>query len=384
MEDIADKINRLAAAADEETKEKLVVMLRKAADSMEPKVVTVHRFGHLYMEAAMIETGMDLGLFKYFAEADGPKTLDEVAQHTGADPQLLKRILRYYNTINVVEATNGSYVATNITRNLNEQISQAGLRHYYGICKNQFSAYPSFLKEIGYKNAVDEKYTAFHKGQNTDLSAFQWLGGDHEQLQHLQTFMGLRCQTERSWLDVYPLAKEVGELTDPEKPLFVNVGGGDGQRCVQFMKAFPDLPGRIVLQDLPFMMGGAPSLPNLEVMPHDVLGPQPVKGAKLYYMRSTPHTNSPANVKKMFQHIKEAMTPDSIFLLDETVFPENDVRFTAASVDLTMLGAFASEERTEREWRELIESVGLELVSVREYYSYDYECIMDIRLPRSS
>lgn len=38
----------------------------------------------------MIQIGFDLGLFKILAEANGPLTVDEVAEKTGADPQLMR------------------------------------------------------------------------------------------------------------------------------------------------------------------------------------------------------------------------------------------------------------------------------------------------------
>lgn len=60
------------------------------------------------------------------------------------------------------------------------------------------------------------------------------------------------------------------------------------------------------------------------------------------------------------------------------------VGFIAASIDLTMLGAFASMERTEAEWAELIDSAGLRLVKTYFYNGPENECVMDIRLPALS
>lgn len=105
-------------------------------------------------------------------------------------------------------------------------------------------------------------------------------------------------------------------------------------------------------------------------------------GAKFYFMRGVPHNHTPKNVKKILENIRSAMSRDSVLLVDETVLPETGVNFVAASIDLTMLGAFASMERTEEEWRSLMESAGLELVKVYNYNPTDNECVMDVRLPR--
>ena len=58
------------------------------------------------------------------------------------------------------------------------------------------------------------------------------------------------------------------------------------------------------------------------------------------------------------------MAPDSIVSLDETVMPEKGVSFRSAVMDLTMMAAYASLERTEKQFGELLESAGLELVKV--------------------
>jgi hypothetical protein len=58
------------------------------------------------------------------------------------------------------------------------------------------------------------------------------------------------------------------------------------------------------------------------------------------------------------------MAPDSVLLLSESVMPERDVPFLTAATDLMMMGAFASLERSEKQFRELLDRVGLELVKV--------------------
>ena len=75
------------------------------------------------------------------------------------------------------------------------------------------------------------------------------------------------------------------------------------------------------------------------------------------------------------------MTADSVLLLDEWVLPETGVSHYAASMDLTFMAAFASLERTEAQWRRLIEEVGLKLVKTYEYNPLAYESVIDVRLP---
>lgn len=44
------------------------------------------------MERAAIRIGYDLGLFKLLAQTKGSVALEEAAQKTGAEPELLRRI----------------------------------------------------------------------------------------------------------------------------------------------------------------------------------------------------------------------------------------------------------------------------------------------------
>ena len=76
---------------------------------------------------------------------------------------------------------------------------------------------------------------------------------------------------------MYPVEAEAAGWS-PDKPLIVDIGGGIGHQCVQFKKAFPDLPGRVILQDLPHSIARAMETPGVENMAHNFFELQPVKG----------------------------------------------------------------------------------------------------------
>jgi len=75
------------------------------------------------------------------------------------------------------------------------------------------------------------------------------------------------------------------------------------------------------------------------------------------------------------------MATDSIILLDEWILPDTKANVDAVSMDLTMLTAFAGGERTEKQWRSIIDEIGLELVKIYVYNAVSHECVMDVRLP---
>ena len=71
--------------------------------------------------------------------------------------------------------------------------------------------------------------------------------------------------------------------------LLVDVGGGVGQDLLKFHAKHPDLRGRLILQDLPDVVNNAKVPEYIEAMGHDFFTPQPIHGAKAYYLHSILH-----------------------------------------------------------------------------------------------
>jgi hypothetical protein len=92
------------------------------------------------------------------------------------------------------------------------------------------------------------------------------------------------------------------------------------------------------------------------------------------------HNHPDHKVELFLKNIIAAMSPDSVILLDELVLPETGVSAYAAGMDLTMMAAFAAMERSESQWRKLLEKVGLKLVKTYPYNPLSYEAVMDVRL----
>lgn len=63
--------------------------------------------------------------------------------------------------------------------------------------------------------------------------------------------------------------------------LFVDVGGGYGQKAIALKEAFPDLPGQIIVQDLPMTIKNAPTVDGIDFMAHDFFTEQPIKSKQI-------------------------------------------------------------------------------------------------------
>ncbi|KAG4219971.1 hypothetical protein PC116_g31550, partial [Phytophthora cactorum] len=251
----------------------------------------------------------------------------------------------------------------------------------FGGSAPQCQCLPDYLRDTGYKNPVDDTKTAFQMAHHMSIGPYSWFASNPTQLAHFNTYMALRRKSDATWLSVYPVATEAANWP-AEKGLYVNIGGSIGHQCAQFKEKYPMLQGRVVLQDLPHSIARALPTPGVENMAHDMFKPQPIIGAKFYYLRAVLHNQPPHKVRRLLENIKTAMGPDSVLLIDEMVFPEAGVNYIAASIDMTMLSTFASMERTEAQWRETFEDVALKLVRTYTYNPLGYESVMDVRLPQ--
>ena len=122
--------------------------------------------------------------------------------------------------------------------------------------------------------------TAFHGAHNTKHHFIQFLATKPDFQRSFQTYMSAFDEGRSSWMDFYPVEKELasGIRQDPDAIAFVDVGGGMGHEAVAFRKKYPDLPGRCVVQDLPQVIDGQKLSAGVESMEHDFFTPQPLKG----------------------------------------------------------------------------------------------------------
>ncbi|PQE26443.1 O-methyl transferase B protein [Rutstroemia sp. NJR-2017a BBW] len=242
----------------------------------------------------------------------------------------------------------------------------------------QFQALPSFLKKSKYQDITDPSHTVMQAAFDFEGMAFDWMGLHPENLAYFNDYMaGRRHDTNDEWLSVYPVEAETAGWK-PEDPVFVDMGGSIGHQCAKLKAKYPNLPGRVILQDLPHTIAVALQTPGVENMSHDLFGPQSVKGAKFYYMRAVLHDWPDHVARKILSHINAAMNKDSVLLIDEMVLPDVGVYSQVAAIDLAMMCATGSTERTESQWKTLFAEEGLELIETRTYKPTSYESVMKV------
>lgn len=188
-----------------------------------------------------------------------------------------------------------------------------------------------------------------------------------------------------TWLDVIPFEAEYGQSTDNETPLFVDVGGGNGQQCISLRDKYPALKGRVILQDRPPVLEKAITGPGIEKMSYDYLTEQPVKSARAYYFRQILHNNDDETCIQILKSQLPAMAESSVLLIDEKVLPNkkspdasSGAEYTSG-LDLAMVAMFNALERNETEWKKLLGDAGYNIQAIKKFTNFEDSVIVCVK-----
>ncbi|OJJ43620.1 hypothetical protein ASPZODRAFT_169288 [Penicilliopsis zonata CBS 506.65] len=320
---------------------------------------------------AAIETSIGLGLFKALAQREQSMSATELAHATGAEPVFLARILKHLAAMGVIKETGADeYCSTGFSKTMSIERFSDAYPCITGCIAAGCLALPEYLRKNGYRNPSDGHDTPFQLGFRTDQHFFEYLQANPVIAGQFSNHMSAYRQGRPSWMDIgfYPVKERLlGESKfGSDDILLVDVGGSLGHDLSEFRQKWPQVPGRLILQDLPAVTEGAKGLDTtIEVMAHDFFTEQPVKGARAYYMHSVLHDWTDDNCRKILTNLKNAMKPGySKILINENVIPDTNAYWETTSLDILMMSNFASQERTARQWHALVESVGLKVVQI--------------------
>ncbi|KAF5862076.1 hypothetical protein ETB97_012141 [Aspergillus alliaceus] len=328
---------------------------------------------------ACIRTAITLNIFGLIPHNSEGITATELQVKTGADKALIIRIMRAMTSSKLVlELGEERYAHT--------PTSLAFLSPVCGIFTHLFDEglptawkIPEYLATMGYKDPNENGMTAFQYAFQTHLPFFEWLGVHPKQRESYITGMSSSYRGGKSVGLAYPFDIELAGCTENEV-VMVDIGGNAGQLLVQIKERFPQLSGRMIVQDRAETLKAAQQKQGIEYMPHDFFTPQPVIGAKAYYFRSIFHDWSDAFCRKILQNLVPSMTPGySKLLISDAVLPSVDAPLYWALMDIQMMG-ISGLERTERQWRDLLESEGLQIVKIWASKAKD-EFVIEAALP---
>ncbi|KAH8689511.1 O-methyl transferase B [Talaromyces proteolyticus] len=338
MDAIVEKVQSLAKNADDKSRKDILDRLRDLSISLETPQDAMQRISYLHLQPILVRIGCDLKLFNILTDNKDPLTLDQLSAKTSAAPLLLG---------------NNDTIAPIIFE------------------------LPEFLAEIKYQNFTNPLHTPLQKAWKTNLPAFLWIPSRPENHAHFNRFMEAQHRDMRQWLDVYPIEEKIQNL-EPEQVLFVDVGGGIGHQSVALRKRLPDIKNRIIVQDMEVVIAHAIVHEGVEPTVYDFYQPQPIKGARIYYFRNIMHDYPDDKAVAILKNIIAALGPDSVILIDDMVLPDSKVHWQATQIDITMMSALASRERTVEAWSELMQKAGLKINRIYTYTESLQDSILEV------
>ncbi|TGO49749.1 hypothetical protein BCON_0201g00170 [Botryotinia convoluta] len=299
-------------AVSEEERVTLLASLEKLRNVVEAPIDFTTRVIFSAHGQVSLRIGIESGIFNTMAAiGTGDLTASEIAQETGAAPLLVSRVMKL--------------------------LAAMGL----------------------FKEVAEDKYA-----NGPFAPYYDWLKTEPEQAFAFNTTMMLqRMDRGEPWYDYYPVLSKIETPVDEKAPLMVDVGGNTGIKLNDFHAKFPELPGRLALEDLPKVISSIQELdPAIERVVHSFLEPQPetAKGAKFYILGTILHDWPDAECRTILSHIRNAMNKDSILLLSENAVLDTNAGLYQVKLDFVMMSLLAATDRTTKQFRALPESEGLE------------------------
>lgn len=284
---------------------------------------------------------------------EGPRTIDELASACDAHPPTLYRLLRALASVGVFTEIEGyRFALTPLAELLRSDVpdSMRALARMYG--SEQYRAWGDLLDSVRSGDpAFDRVFGA---------SYFDYLARSPEAgAVFNQAMTGWTTQVADAVVAAYDFAR---------MNTIVDVGGGHGLLLTTILRAHPSMRG--VLLDLPHVVAGAQPLleaagvaERCEAVGQDFFA-SVSDGGDGYILAQILHDWDDERCQIILRNCRQAMRPDGKLLVVEQVLPPANEPSLGKWLDLHMLVLLTGRERTEAEYRALLEAAGFELTKV--------------------
>ncbi|CAD6578655.1 MAG: hypothetical protein ASARMPREDX12_008924 [Alectoria sarmentosa] len=373
MSPITTIIAEVAAAADKDGQGDdpkahalLLNSIQRLQLAAEKPPETANRILYQPPTNAALRIAVELGLIDAVAaRKDDPITAHQLAIQQSTEELLVIRVMRAITAMGLCnEPGPGLYSPNQVTR----ELATVGLRG--GVKYDSFMPAAANVVKCLHQNEIrsprEAKETPFFSANNATF--FEWLKENPQQRNSFDSYMGINRKENLAWCEVFPITDQFSASlrADPRAVLLVDVGGSHGHDLLKFKERCPDLPGRLILQDLPEKINSlSGELSGIEKMAYNFYDHQPVKGARVYFFGAICHDWPDDDCVKFLSNTATAMERDySTLLIRDLVVPETGASVRTAAKDIQMMSLFAGMERTESQWINLLSLCGLSLVRI--------------------
>ncbi|MCJ1416203.1 hypothetical protein MMC32_002538 [Xylographa parallela] len=332
----------------------------------------VARLRHQPAEYISTLLAIESGVLQALVESGvKPLSVQELAEKTKADPLLITRFMRILTAINVFDEVGPSRYKSNT---ISEWLAKPGQADGYRLIVRWALPIASNVINL-WKSDHFTQFPDYSRGEKSpfiwthEMNQWDMMRGDPDLKLAFDGYMPARRTGLRvPWHEIYPAATELdvkGFQQPHEPPLLVDVGGNTGYDAASFRNKNPHVKGRCMVQDLPETLNSSPApSEGIERIGYDFFTPQPIKGARAYFFKAVCHDFDDADCRRLLGNTVEAMSPESSLLIDDWVLPDEGAPLAGASEDMFMLMFLSGMERSESQWKSLLESIGLEIKKI--------------------
>jgi hypothetical protein len=295
----------------------------------------------------MIHVAAKLGLADLLAV--GSRSVEELALAVGAEPHALHRLLRALASLGIfAEDPAGDFTLTQQAELLRSDV-QGSLRDVALLYGEDWvwQAYGNMT------HSVRTGAPAFTKTHGQPLYGYL----------HAHPRAAARFNAAMTGFSSHETAAILEAYDFSDARSAVDIGGGHGALLAALLRAHPQMTG--TLFDLPSVVAGASQVlseigiaERARTVAGDFFDEAPA-GADLYVMKSVLHNWDDTDALRILSTCRAAMAPDARLLVIERVVPEGNAPAEAKLFDISMLVVAGGRERTEPEYRRLLDQAGL-------------------------
>lgn len=192
---------------------------------------------------------------------------------------------------------------------------------------------------------------------------FEYHEKNPEEAAIFNPFVASYRTTRIPWTLIYT-TEEIMEGYE-QGPLLVDIGGGQGDDIQCFTLAHPGNEAQLFLEDMPTVVDQARCDDKIRRISHNFFEPQPIRGARTYYLHSILHDWNDDDALAILRHVRDAMIPGySKLLVNDIMMPRHSATRLQTSVDMQMWVMASARERTEDEFGRIFMKAGLEIVKI--------------------
>jgi hypothetical protein len=273
------------------------------------------------------------------ALAGGPRNVDELAAASGADPDVLYRVLRALASDGIFEEVEPRVFTHSEASRLLIEDGWDDFAHLFGSSWLEAVAALDASGEPSFPRVFDEEFWSWLKAHPTERAAF-----DRAMAQ------GWQRRLER--------VESVGWRGDET---VVDVGGGNGSFLLALLDRHPQMRG--IVLDLPETVRDESAYGDRCTFVEGSFF-ESVPEGDVHLLTTILHDWDDESARRILSTVRAA-AGERLLIVDSVIEPGNEPD-GAKWLDLLMLTLFAGRERTESQWRELLEGAGWEPVRFHE------------------